>query len=337
LNDRRGPLPVRVVLPWWEDALHDASESGVEPSLPAMQWLVGRAAQRQPVTNRWRDWLLASAGLGEHVGGSFPAGPTVRAAFQAATPHGLWAVAQPVHLATAIDHLRLAALQDLGVSAEESAALLATINGHLAGTGFVLSANSPDLWSLQCAEPIECNTFEPAQVVGRSVRDYMPAGRDGPAIRSLMNEIQMLLHEHPVNERRTRGGRPAINSLWVWGFGSVAPPAPARLPMLATDDAWLTGIWRMHGASALPAAAAVTQFEKPVEGALVALTQPGGRSHEAALTEIDVTLLDAARDAVATGRCRSLEVCTGGTVTVMDARSRWRFWRRPAAPAEFLP
>lgn len=337
MSDRRGPLPVRVVLPWWEDALHDARESGVEPSLPAMRWLVARAAQRRPVTNPWRDWLLASTGLGEYVGGRFPAGPTVRAAFQAATPQGSWAVAQPVHLAAAIDHLRLAALQNLSVSAEESAALLETINRHLAGTGFVLRANSPELWSLQCAEPIECNTFEPAQVVGRNVRDYMPAGRDGAAIRGLMNEIQMLLHEHPVNERRTRGGRLSVNSLWMWGFGSLTPPAPKRLPVLATDDAWLTGLWRLHGAQSLPAAEAAARLERPIAGALIALAQPGDRAYETALCDIDATVLQAARAAVAGGRCRALEIRTGATVVVMDARSRWRCWRRPARIAEARP
>lgn len=330
-------MPVRVALPWWEDALHDARESGVEPSLPAMQWLAARAAQRRPVTELWRDWLLESAGLGEHAAERFPAGPSVRAAFQAGVPHGFWAVAQPVHLATAIDHLRLAPLQNLGISAEESAALLATINGHLAGRGFSLSLNSPDLWSLQYAEPIECNMFEPAQVVGRNVRDYLPAGRDGPAIRSLMNEIQMLLHEHPVNERRTRSGLPVINSLWLWGIGSLAPPAPARLPPLCTDDAWLAGIWRMHDANALPAGAAARQFEQSVDGAIIALTQPADCSHEVALTEIDAMLLYAARAAVSTGHCRALEIWTGTTVIVMDARSRWRFWRRPAPVAAVHP
>ena len=37
---------------------------------------------------------------------------------------------------------------------------------------------------------------------GHNVHDFMPAGRDGARVRSLMNEMQMLLHEHPVNERR---------------------------------------------------------------------------------------------------------------------------------------
>ena len=337
MNDRRSPLPVRVALPWWDDTLRDAYESGIEPTLPAMQWLVTRAAQRRPVAHRWRDWLLESTGLDEHACERFPAGPSVRAALLENPQRGTWAVAQPVHLATAIDHLRLAASQGLGVSVEEAANLLATINGHLAGTGFAFSILSPELWSLRCAEPVECNTFEPAQVVGRNVRDYMPAGRDGPAIRSLMNEIQMLLHEHPVNERRACTGRPAINSLWLWGFGSLVPPASAPLPALATDDPWLVGIWRLHGSSALPATAAVARLEKPVAGDLAAVTEPGGDSPAAALAAIDASLLESMRAAVASGRCRALEIWTGATVIVMDARSRWRFWRRPAPIALAFP
>ena len=38
-----------------------------------------------------------------------------------------------------------------------------------------------------------------------------------------------------------------MNSLWLWGFGAaVEPRAPAQGALL-TDDAWLAGLWRLHG------------------------------------------------------------------------------------------
>src|SRR5262249_29145112 len=53
------------------------------------------------------------------------------------------------------------------------------------------------------------------------VLDSMPSGPDGMALRSLMNEVQMLFHTHAINQAREEAGRPLINSLWLWGGGSL--------------------------------------------------------------------------------------------------------------------
>jgi len=282
----------------------------------------------------WRDWLLESSGLGAQVTERLPAGPCVRALARDELPRGTWAVAQPVHLATAIDHLRLAPPHLLAMVPDEARELLATVNGHLAGTGLTFALGAPDAWSLHCADALDCITFEPEQVVGQNIRDFMPDGRDGPAVRRLMNEIQMLLHEHPVNERRARQGSPAINSLWLWGFGAVSPFAQADLPDLTTDDAWLAGMWRLHGQQAEPVDLDAVRADAVSARSLVALTQPPARSPEESLERIDSTVLESLRAAIAHGRVRSLEVFTGSGVQRLDERSRWRFWRRPAPLAQ---
>jgi hypothetical protein len=334
LIERRNPPSMRVAIPWWDDALREASDTGADLRLPAMGWLAARAARSRAIVTPWRDWLMESAGLGEQVTERLPAGPCVRALARDEPLRGTWAVAQPVHLATAIGHLRLAPPHQLAITPDDARELLATVNGQLAGTGFTVSIRSPDLWSLHCADALDCVTFEPEHAVGLNVRDFMPAGRDGPAVRRLMNEIQMLLHEHPVNLRRTRQRLPAINSLWLWGFGAASPPMPAALPNLATDDAWLAGLWRLHGQLAVPVDLGGFGAGTVTSRSLVALTQPPARSPEESLERIDSTVLESLRAAIARGRVRSLEVFTGSCVQVLDPRSRWRFWRRPVPLAQ---
>ena len=333
MNDDRDACAVRLALPWLQEWLHLVSEAGQEPALPELQWLVTRARRRRRITSRWREWLLEAAGLGEQVLERIPAGPCVRASFDSTAPDGVWAVAQPVHLATAIDHLRLAPFEDLDLDAAEADALLSTVNGHLAGVGFVLSRGTPGCWMLQCLEHVECTSFEPEAVVGRNIWDFMPGGRDGPAVRSLMNEIQMLLHEHPVNDARQRRGRPTINSLWLWGFGSITRPAPRKLPALSTDDAWLAGLWRLHGAACTAVTEAGRLLERPQAGQLVAMGRPAGGDRQAALAAVDGGILAAARAAVAAGHASNLRVLAGDAVFEEDARSRWRCWRRSVSMA----
>ena len=324
---------MRLAIPWWEDALRDSiEESAAAPRVPAMQWLAARAAGSRPIA-AWRDWLLEAAGRGEPLAERLPAGPCVRALTQDGVPRGVWAVAQPVHLATAIDHLRLAPPHRLAITMDEARALHATVDGHLAGTGFRLEVGAADLWSLHCAEPIDCETFEPGRVVGRNIRDFMPAGAHGAAVRSLMNEIQMLLHEHTVNERRARSGQAPVNSLWLWGFGALTSPRTFALPTLATDDAWLSGMWRLQGQQTMAVEAVDLPRATVGRDMLVALTRPPGRTPTSSLEHVDGTTLDALRGDVAQGRIRSVEIFTGSRVVALDARSRWRFWRRPAPAA----
>ncbi|MCP4492541.1 MAG: hypothetical protein GY820_35325 [Gammaproteobacteria bacterium] len=40
----------------------------------------------------------------------------------------------------------------------------------------------------------------------------------------LINEMQMFMHAHAINQRRLQNGQLAINSLWCWGAGEYQPP-----------------------------------------------------------------------------------------------------------------
>ena len=70
-------------------------------------------------------------------------------------------------------------------------------------------------------------TFTPPHdLTGQSVEGHLPKGDGAAELIDLTNSAQMLLHRHPVNERRRREGQPAANSIWLWGHG--------RAPQMAT-------------------------------------------------------------------------------------------------------
>ena len=53
----------------------------------------------------------------------------------------------------------------------------------------------------------------------------LPQGADALLVHGWVNEIQMLLHEHPINAAREARGALAVNSLWLWGAGRLVQPA----------------------------------------------------------------------------------------------------------------
>jgi hypothetical protein len=324
----RQQVRLRLALPWLTGSLGSEEPRGDGPlRVPAAEWLVARGRVLPPQVSDWRAWLLAGVGTGADLLRRFPAGPCVRAAGTGARPKGTWACARAVHLLTAVDHLQLApALVTLDEA--ETAELLGEINRHFDGRGFEFHRSGKGDWSLECTSPIECTSVEPAAAAGRNLRDLMPGGRDGARVRALLNEIQMLLHEHPVNSSRIQRGLPAVNSLWLWGFGCADEVPVASLPALYTDDAWLAGLWRLQGSTSR----AIEDFEAGVSGgepvSLLGGSHPGDRGAREAVSWADTHCFAPARDALRRGDAREVELLLGDRAVVTGRGARFRFWRR---------
>jgi hypothetical protein len=326
---------LRVAVPWLQSELRSALDAGRAPRLPDLRWLAGRAEIPAAIQCTWREWLLGASGAERRLLDDWPAGPCLRVAEEGVRPAGHWAVAEPVHFLTALDHLRLAPLDAVSITDGEAAALADSLRAHLAGSPFSLETITPERWSLGCAQALQVASRDPAEAVGCNVRELLPEGPDGRAVRGLMNELQMALHEHPVNEARERSGRPAINALWLWGFGTAAPAREIRLPALATDDFWLRGLWRAHCAPVGPLTAAADLIAAAPGVACIAVTGKAESTARDVLESLDASLFRRLRQAVAKGGLGDCEILLGATVLRLGRGSRLRFWRRPR-PLEAL-
>jgi hypothetical protein len=177
---------------------------------------------------------------------------------------------------------------------------------------------------------------EPAAAVGANLRDLQPSGRDAARIRAWVNESQMVLHEHPVNLRRVAHGLPAVNSVWLWGFGAIASGRGALPGELLTDDDWLAGLWRLRGAEPGPperfAAALATG------GALILLSLAGltGPDCTATWPALERQVFEPSRAALQRGQLKSVSFLIGASTFEVDRDARWQFWRRPKPLEEVL-
>lgn len=72
-------------------------------------------------------------------------------------------------------------------------------------------------------------------VLGKTVNPYIEQTRQILPWYKLLNEIQMFLHQHEVNQQRMQRGLLAINSLWFWGAGS-RPQTPDSSLAWYCDD-----------------------------------------------------------------------------------------------------
>jgi hypothetical protein len=328
---------LRIALPGLADAAALLAVHGMVLRLPAAEWIAARGQARVWAEPDWRDWVLADAGLPADVLRRFPAGPCSAPGEPGQHVSRTWARAEPVHLVTAIDHLQLAAPVPMPLEAHESSQLLDALNSHLAGTGFALSARASGGWVCECPRDLECRAAVPAEALGRDLREWLPTGRDATRVRSLVNEMQMLLHEHPVNERRAARGLPPVNSVWLWGFGATRAPSSAVDGDLVTDDSWLADLWRLHGGRVRTAAELRAALAGEAAHVRVALgVSIEERCAANILRALDAEVLVPARAALGAASVSSVMLHTGRSIHEVTRAARWRFWRGARPLAEVL-
>ncbi len=150
--------------------------------------------------------------------------------------------ADPVHLRTDTRGLVLFDTSRLSFNEEESRLLSASVDEYLRHDGWTLEAAGPGQWYLCGDTGQELRTHPLFAVRGELISDFMPAGKDAAFWLQRLNEIQMLMYSHPVNQNRAQRGAPAINSLWLWGGGEQQGPVSGSFTRLCSDSALLKGL-----------------------------------------------------------------------------------------------
>jgi hypothetical protein len=91
------------------------------------------------------------------------------------------------------------------------------------GTGLSALPINARQWRVWLPEPAVMDSITPAAASNYNITDWWPQDPSLKNWRKLVNEIQMVWHDHPVNERRAELGQPPINSVWL--FGGAIPRA----------------------------------------------------------------------------------------------------------------
>lgn len=88
-------------------------------------------------------------------------------------------------------------------------------------------------------------------VLGKTANPYLEHTRRLLPWYKLLNEMQMFLHQHPVNQARQQRGLLPINSLWFWG-GGARPEKPKSDPIWCCDDPILNRFAGSIGLTVMP-------------------------------------------------------------------------------------
>lgn len=176
--------------------------------------------------------------------------------------HGLdgWAWITPCHWNVQSDHVSMSDPGHLALTRNDANQLRAAMQPYFSEDGITLFAIAQDQplgrWLAHGKVFNDLPTASLDRVIGRAVDHWLPRQSQAASLRRLQNEMQMLLHTHPVNEQRERQKLPTINSFWISGTGTYQPVENPDNPVVVTmrdalrkpsleDDsgAWI-GAWK---------------------------------------------------------------------------------------------
>jgi 2,3-bisphosphoglycerate-independent phosphoglycerate mutase len=61
----------------------------------------------------------------------------------------------------------------------------------------------------------------PNELIGEGIRQFMPEGDAARELVFVMNQAQIILHNHPYNQQRVAAQKDPVNSIWLWGNGKL--------------------------------------------------------------------------------------------------------------------
>lgn len=145
--------------------------------------------------------------------------------------------ATPIHLRPDRDQLVLFGPESIAISRQEADELITLVNTNLSDDTWTLYKTTESRWYMRFKDKLDLRTHLINDVVARSINDYLPYGADQNVLRTLFNEIQMVLHTSDINAARRASGKLTANSLWMWGGGCL-PVAKKANTNVSINEIW---------------------------------------------------------------------------------------------------
>ncbi|HEX7811505.1 MAG TPA: hypothetical protein VF460_06315 [Burkholderiales bacterium] len=210
---------------------------------PALERLLARGHASSVDCAAMTAWLCGRFGVGRQL--DWPGAPIALQGEGEDPGREFWFRATPVHLRVQRDQLVLLPPALLAVTQAEAQAMMETLNRHFSADGLLFTAPHPQRWYLRTPAIPELHTVPLDAAIGRDINRLLPTGGDRMRYHHLFNEMQMLLHDHAVNESRERSDLLAINSIWFWEGGTLPAPASPSWRVVIGDDPLLKGLGRL--------------------------------------------------------------------------------------------
>jgi len=202
--------------------------------------------------------------------------------------------------------------------------------------GFRLHGDHPERWCIALEHPPGFDFTPLDEALGMDVAETLPDHPEALHWRRVLTEIQVALHNAPVNQRRRALGKTEVNSVWFWGGGFLPQATPSYLlDAVYSDHPVCRGLAIINDFRLKPLAQAESSdFAEDGQAVLVDWSWPN-RSPQASLAALE-SLVGRALERVRRGEWVLTLYDGSGKGRSVGAAAGRRFWRRRRPLADLL-
>lgn len=299
---------------------------------PGLEWLLARARLDRRPPCAFEKSLAACCGLADTPFGAL----RLLGEGFAEAADGHWLCADPVHLRFHHERIVLADAGAFDLEEAEATNLVAALNGEFSEIG-EFRLGDARRWYLRLNTVVAHPVVPLTAIAGRRIDGELDSS--ALPLTRWLNEVQMFLHGHPVNAQRENTGQPAINSLWLWGGGSLPQAAQAVFSGIWSDNPLAAGIAQVSGTPLLPRPSSLAEFlPRAGERPLVVLDQllprvlyEDGEGWRAAFETMESDWFAPLKKALGSRieRITLIAPCVYGELHYnITAGERWKFWKK---------
>lgn len=283
--------------------------------------------------------LCLAMGVPRAAQGDWPVAPITRG-IDDDSVRDVWHMrADPVHARAGLGEITLYHPHELMITRAEAQTLVDAISQHFHDEPWRLQAPHPERWYIECESEPGITTESLSKITGAVEEQLLPRGVQEKYWRSVVNEIQMLLHTHPVNEIRRENGLVPVNSIWLWGIGKMPTSGNPFWNTVCCDDHLGEALARSagltHSSTSGGLDGLLSQTSKSCRQliALDKLDLPSRRldfeDWRSAMEDLMEGWFDPLVSAIRAGKVGSVEISLGdGTAYRLERSHIRRWWRR---------
>jgi len=246
-----------------------------------------------------------------------------------------WLRADPVYLLADRNGLILFDSETVGLEENEADCLIELLNDGLAADGITLKRGiSASRWYVSMSNVGTTWSHSPRALSGQAIEPHSGDLRQSVELKRLMTSVQMLLHQSPVNAYRESEEKRPVNSVWLWGFGTLPLQTDKELSMVIGSDDLVAAGARFCG----------IEYRREVPTKEFGFFEGGGslaivddsEFPQSELARFEREIFCPAKLSLREGRYEVLRVITRDRTFVLTDLRRWQFWRRLRSPNSIL-
>jgi hypothetical protein len=333
------PLTCHLLVPGMlGEVVHLSQGEQDFPRFEYLESLLARTRRRSAGGMDYEAQLCALFGLNATDDVDLPLGALRRFGITNERDPDFFLCADPVYLRVDIQRLYLFDSSQLNIQQQEAEVLVNRFNNYFHSEDFVLEPSTCDQWHLRLMRSQPIKTLSVRTVRGKDINTYLPTGKQAMYWQRLLNETQMLFHDVEPNKRRVTRGEWPVNSLWLYGAGTLPKLDNTPWKTVWAHDPLARGLAHLTGVAYQPVPESLEAlFSAGIGGSqlicLDSLAAPSSyddfQAWNERMLQLEQSWFRPLIEALKQGQVQAFTLLDGkGRQFEYVGSHRWRFWRK---------